>query len=265
MLRPAMPGDALDDRGRVLARAGWEALRDYLADLADLRPRLDNQMPTMPRALTRFDHAMGATYGQANPVGMGVHGQRVIAQAGAAGETMSDADAAELRTFAAALALFLERFPEWRAYRDDPAAPPVDPGAVASSLQRIAEIAEALSGRAEIDDAIPESLVEQVGAARDAPGDALVARGLLASAQNVLSRLGAVALRWVRAEAKDIAGKSWAGVKGAIVAGTVAGVTGLGGAAIDLFANHGTVLLWLAKTFPDKFGWLVNLLQALGL
>ncbi|MCA3454419.1 MAG: hypothetical protein INF45_08910, partial [Rhodobacter sp.] len=157
-LRPALPGDGLDDQARLLARQAWAALRDYLADLAPLRPRLDNQMPTLSRALDRFDVALGADYAVLNAIALGIHGSRITRVAAAASDSLSDADAAEIAAFAAAVALYLERFSAWRDYRriDIPEVP--SPASLAKALPRIDEIVADLFDRDAIAADIPEQL-----------------------------------------------------------------------------------------------------------
>jgi hypothetical protein len=271
-LRPARPGDGLGADAHERARQAWQALRDYLEDLAAIRPRIVNQMPQLERALTRLEDALGAEYEAGNPIAMGINGNRVIAQAGAAGETMADADAAELREFAAALSLFLERFPAWRAYRDETAPPRAEPPRIEEALPEIEAIAEELRERDAIDPAIPESLEQQAGDVRSNPEDALAKRGLKDSLNNFLGRLGeivAVGKRWVANEVKDIAGKTWTGFKAGLVATSV-GLgkqmgDGLVAAARDFFAALAGELKALAAALPLEFGWLVKFLKSLGL
>jgi hypothetical protein len=271
-LRPARPGDGLWEDAHERARQAWQALRDFLADLADIRPRIVNQMPQLERALTRLEDALGADYEAANPIAMGINGNRVIAQAGAAGETMADADAAELREFAAALSVFLERFPAWRAYRDETApAPPAAPG-IEEAIPEIEAITEELREHDAIDPAIPESLEKQAGDVRSNPQDSLATRGLADSLNNFLGRLGeivAVGKRWVAHEIKDIAGKAWTGFKVGLAA-TGVGLgkqigDGLVAAARDFFAALAGELKALAAALPSEFGWLVKFLKSLGL
>jgi len=271
-LRPARPGDGLGADAHERARQAWQALRDYLKDLADIRPRIVNQMPQLERALTRLEDALGADYEAANPIAMGINGNRVIAQAGAAGETLEETDAAELREFAAALSLFLERFPAWRAYRDETApAPPAAPR-IEEAIPEIEAITEELRERDGIDPAIPESLEKQAGDARSNPEDSLAKRGLVDSLNNVLGRLGefVVAIRrQAIVEFKDIAGRTWIGFK----LGLAAGGAGLGkqvgdglvAAARDFFTTRASELRALAEALPAEFGWLLKFLELLGL
>lgn len=260
VLRPARPGDALDAEGSLLARQGWEALREYLADLAHIRPRIGNQMPTMDRALARFEAALGSDYDRANPVSLGTHGNRIMRLAGTAEDSLSAADAAELVEFAAAVALFLERFPVWRAYREEALARPLTAAEALAALQPIEELADELFERPEIDPEIARSLKDQVAEVREQPEDTLASKGLVASTRNVLAKIAELA---------------WRGVKGAGRAATSFGklavdetknaaAKGLAGAALDILLNNARILLHLAETMPKEFGWIVTLLKALG-
>jgi len=260
MLRPATPGDALNPDGSLLARQGWEALRDYLADLADLRPRIGNQMPTMDRALGRFEAALGSDYDRVNPVSLGTHGNRIMRLAGAADDSLSAADAAELVEFAAAVALFLERFPVWRAYREEALARPLTAAEALAALQPIEELADELFERPEIDPEIARSLKDQVAEVREQPGDTLASKGLVASTRNVLAKIAELAWRGVKGTGRELGsiGKmTWEKTKGLTA-------TGISGAALDIFINKARLLRSLAETMPTEFGWIVTVLNALG-
>ncbi|MCA3446595.1 MAG: hypothetical protein INF93_07750 [Rhodobacter sp.] len=260
-LRPALPGDGLGDQARLLARQAWAALRDYLADLTRLRPRLDNQMPTLSRALDRFDSALGADYAALNAIALGLHGSRITRLAAAASDSLGDADAAEIAAFAAAVALFLERFPEWRDYRriEIPEVP--SPARLAGALPRIDEIIGDLFDRDAIAAEIPEQLQMLEQSAWEAPEDALAARGLFASFGNVLSALAHVALRAVKA-----VGRGALKQVGDLVEETrKLALKGVAAAAADIFLNKAAVLTSLAASFPEWFGWITPFLRMLGL
>lgn len=271
-LRPARPGDGLGADAHERARQAWQALRDFLADLADIRPRIVNQMPQLERALTRLEDALGADYEAANPIAMGINGNRVIAQAGAAGETLEETDAAELREFAAALSLFLERFPAWRAYRDEAAPPRAEPPRIEEVIPEIEAITAELRESDAIDPAIPESLEKQAGDVRSNPEDSLAKRGLADSLNNFLGKLGEIVAagnRWVANEVKDTAGKTWTAIKLGIAArgGKWAfdNIDRLSAVARDFFAARSGELTALAAAHPEKFGWLLKFLELLGL
>ena len=260
-LRPALPGDGLDDQARLLARQAWDALRDYLADLAPLRPRLDNQMPTLSRALDRFDSALGVDYEALNAIALGIHGSRIMRLAAAASDSLRDADAAEIAAFAAAVALFLDRFSAWRDYRriEIPEVP--SPARLAEALPRIDEIIDDLFHRDAIAADIPEQLKMQEQSVQEAPDDTLAARGLFASFGNVLSALGHVALRAVKA-----LGRGALKQVGDLLEETrKLALKGVAAAAFDIFLTKAAVLNALAAGFPEWFGWITPFLRMLGL
>ena len=262
-LRRSAGVDGLTTPARDLAQEGWEALRDHLDDLGPLRPKIGNQMPQLARALDRFATAMGAIYGDVRPVALGTHGARVVAMADRPADTMADQDVAELRSFASAIRLFLERFPAWRAYRDGPVPDRVAEGTVAASLDEVGEITVALIDRAEIAAAIPRTLADLAEATAEDPLDPLVSVGLIRSVGNVLSALARAALPALRRMAA--AGRGFARqvreetVKVAVKA-TAVGAFGLAGVAFEVIFNKAAVLTVLAARFPDTLGWLAPFL-----
>ena len=265
VLRRAEVGDALADPARSHARQGWAALRDFLDDLSDLRPRIVNQMPNLARALRRFETAMGTGYDQSQPIALGTHGQLVIRLASAAGESLADADQAVLQEFAAALALFLERFPEWRAYRTSHLDEVIPADRILAANAEIRTIETALTASDGIDPEVPLVLHDLGAAVEDVPLDAVVAHGLLDSVGNVLSALGTVLLRAAKATGgglkffvKTLGEKAAERVAATIVSSPILL------AAYDLFLNKAQALTALATAFPEKFGWLLAFLMAFG-
>ncbi|MBL9046979.1 MAG: hypothetical protein JNK34_06655, partial [Tabrizicola sp.] len=264
-LRPAMPGDGLDENARLLARQAWAALRDYLADLAPLRPRLQNQMPNLSRAFDRFETALGAEYPALNAIALGIHGNRITRLTNAASESLGAEDAEELAEFAAAVALFLARFGLWQDYRrvELPAVP--GPEQVAKALPPIDAIVADLFNRDAIAAAIPEQLSELELAVREAPDDALAVRGLFGSLSNLLGSLAQVTLRGVKAVGRfalrqtlDLAEETrklaLKGIGGALLA-----------SAVDMFVNKATILKALAVSQPEWFWWVPSVLRMFGL
>ena len=226
-------------------------------------------MPNLARALTRFEAALGAKFDSLNPIALGTHGQRVTRLAGAAGETMSDADAADLREFAAAVTLFLERFPEWRAYREAAQARPLDAAAVQRTLPAIGEIEDELLDRVGIDPDIPRVLRDLRRSAEDAPEDKVAGRGLVDSAGNLLSGLAHVLWQGIKATGrgagwfiKEVAKKGAEKVAEKLVDYVSSPAFW---AAVDIFVNKARVLKAIASAYPEQFDWLMRLLQLLGL
>ena len=265
ILRPAMPGDRLDDQGQLLAQQGWEALRDFLADLTDLRPRLGNQMPSAERALARFESTLGVEFDQLNQIALGTHGQRIIRQAAAADETLMAADAAELKEFAASVALFLERFPDWRAYRNAAYQDPPDLKKIKDAADGVDDLARGLEDDESIDPQIPKALHDLADDARQSPEDEIIGRGLLTSAHNVIASLAQVVWRGVKATGKWGVGFGklvWDDTQ-KIASKAIAG--GIVGLASTWVAAKVGVLKALAIALPEWFGWLLPFLAALSL
>lgn len=242
-----------------LAAQGRRAILDYLADLADQRGRIGNALPRLDRAMAALERALGADAQGLNAIAVGTQGQRVIALAEGAVEVLMDEDAADLRAFAGALALFLDQFPDWRAYRDAAAAPV----AAAASVPEVTAVAAALQGLPAVDPGVPAALAGLAADVQDEPADPVLARGLVRSARNVVSALaGAVVSAWRVAgrEARDIGAKWWDAQKKAIVGVAVVGTTTLSAQAVGLFQALAPQLALLAQKLPAEFGWLAGFL-----
>lgn len=268
VLRPAMPGDHLDPDGSLLAHQGWDALRDYLADLADQRDRIGNAMPRLSKALGRFETAMGADFDAMNPIAAGTHGYRIIRLSQRAPEILMDEDADDIIEFAAALALFLERFEEWRSYRDAALTSPPSPESIEATLTETREITSDLLDDDAFDPAIAAELTDQADSLEEDKEDSIVATGLIASLSNwagtVLTKAMPV-LKWIRQEAGEITSDTWSGLKKVIVNAAVTGITTLGIAATSYLLGITTSLRNLATASPEKLDWLLKILNALGL
>lgn len=260
-LRQVPPSDGLAPAERDPAREGWEALLEALEDLSHLRPRLGNQMPGMARALIRFEAALGKAFEEVRPIKLGAAGNRVMALAETAEETLQPADAAELRELAAAIAVFMERFPDWVSYRDKARAAPLDQVKVAETTNLIEELAREVEGREGIHEEIPQSLDDQIAAVKDALRDPVAARGLQDSARNVL--LGLARAGWWAV--KQAGGAVWSFGTLSIQKTMDLAAKSVSVAALDIFANKAGLLHALAKTSPEAFGWLTSFLRALGL
>lgn len=270
VLRPYIPPQGLPETSADMARQGWAAMRDFLADLSTIRPRIDNQLPNLARALGRFESALGASFDQVNAIALGTHGQRVIRLSDSAGETLSPDDTAELREFAAAIALYLERFPTWRAYRREALERPLSGEEVRKALPLVGEIVQALDDRIGIDPAIPGVLRDLGRAAHEDPADLVTSHGWLDSLGNVLSALarglwsaarttGRSLIGFVRQVGGKVSEKAADKIADTILSSPAVV------AAADLFFNKGQVLKAIATAFPEQFGWLANFLRALGM
>lgn len=262
VLRPDVPGTGLDGQAQDLARQGYHALRDYLADLAPIRPRLDNHVPTLGRALARLETALGAAFEAGSIVAVGTHGQRVIRLASATGDSgLAEDDKAELQEFAVALSLYLERFPEWRDYRAGALARPVEPARLEKTLPAIASIEAELMDRREIDPAIPSTLRDLRALAAEEPSDAVANAGLLDSLGNVLAALAHGMWRGIKATGRGVA---WF-LKNVATETAKLAAKGIAAVAADVFLVNGAVLKTIAANFPQHLGWLVDFLRFLGI
>jgi len=175
-----------------------------------------------------------------------------------------DEDAEDLTEFAAALALFLNRFPDWNAYKFDVETSFPDAEIIEGFLPFVHDIADELKDRPEVDRSIPENLEKQIEASEDDLDDALIAAGVFASIGNVLNAVAEKALeavRWAKLETLDIAKKAWDSSKKALAVG----LSGSAAAALDIVITKGATLRILAEKYPDIFGWLEGLLRGIGL
>ena len=265
MLRPAMPGDKLNELAHLRAKQGWDALRDYLADLADQRPRIGNAMPRLEKSMGRLADALGETYESMNPIATGIQGTRFIRLSKGATEALMEEDAADIEEFAAALALFLERFPEWQVYRQDALDHPPNVDLIKSVLPELQDLTGDIAGRPHIDERLPKALESQIETVRDEPEDYLASKGLVASFNNFLGALMDKALpaaKMVKSELGDFSANLWKKAKDGL-AGVI--VTAVGSAALDIVVLKGQILRSLAQTIPQRFGWLEGFLRWLGL
>jgi hypothetical protein len=265
VLRPARPGDGLDEEAHRRAVQGWDTLRDYLADLADQRPRIGNAMPRLERSMGRLETLLNEAYDAINSISVGIQGTRFIRLSKGAQDALLDEDAADIEEFAAALELFLERFPEWRRYKDDAIQQVLDTQDVTDSLPELEDLTEDLAARPWVDDKLPPQLNDLIKAVREDPEDALTTTGLVRSASNVLRAISEKAIagaKILKREGVDILSDAWkktkTGLSVAIASTATAG-------AIAYLASGGTVLRALATRFPEHFGWIEGVLRFLGL
>ncbi len=250
----------LDAASDVLAAQAWAALRNFLEDMADQRARIHNMMPTMAKALARFEDALASQFSRCDPIALGMHGNRIVRLAPSATEYLNAADAAEVTELAAAIALFLERFPAWRRYRDDANPPAYSAQDVAAVIPLIRALDAKLRDHAEIDPDIPNQLDLLTDAATDAPEDGLSTRGLLDSFGNVVSALAIKALTISKLAIKMGLKGTWKVTK--VTLDKSADVA-LNLAATDYFVNNAENLSKLAAKLPAIFEWLSKFLSTL--
>ena len=102
-----------DFRERSVQEA-WRALATILSDLLDDPTGRNN--PTLQRVLNACRGALGKSFDGIQPILLGVHASRLRELARRADEILLPDAAAELTVLSSQLALFLEKFPDWRDY-----------------------------------------------------------------------------------------------------------------------------------------------------
>lgn len=260
VLRRASRGTGLDRDAERRAEAGWRALRVWLDDLGGASERLGNAMPRLGAALRRLDTALGPDFAAVDAIAAGIHGSRVARLAAEAPAVLMEADAADLAAFADEMTALLDRFPDWRAYREDAELRPA-PRALEEVLPEIREIADAMEDRAEVSPEIVDTLADQIEAVGDDPADAVSRTGLARSLRNVLSVLSDAAVgaaERIRRETGDLAARTWETAKKTMA-------TGLSAAALDIVLAKGAALQALSRTLPEQFGWIEGVLRTVGL
>ncbi|MEM6303090.1 MAG: leucine-rich repeat domain-containing protein [Pseudomonadota bacterium] len=267
-LRLIRPEGDTDPDGALMARQGWQSIKDYMDDLADQRGRIDNALPRLGKAMDRLTDALGADFEHLNAIATGTHGNRVIRLSRHAQNALMDEDADDIEEFAAALTLFLERFPEWRAYRDAALADAIPPDDAEAAADLSDTFAESLEDQDEIDPAIPAVIEEQSEAVREDPEDRITSRGLVASVSHVASSLASFALpvlKWAKQEAVDLAKLTWSGLKKAAAGAIVAGSLALAAKATGILTAVAPTLHQLAARYPQLLDWVTKFLNFFGL
>ncbi len=259
--RHAAPEAFAEPAAERRAREAWGALRDYHADLSGLLA--GRNMPSLDRALAAFGGALGADYAELNVFALGTHGRRIARIAESADEVLLEDAAADLREFASAISLYLDRFEEWRSYLGDAAAAPGGAD-LKAARETAAELLDALSVEAWVEVGLPTELRRLDEGLDDAPGDPVVAHGFLGGLRNVVSAIGRKVLDGVRA-ARRLPGRLGAAVVSELqrnIASRAAGA--ITAAALGFLAAQSPKLAALAERLPAQFGWLRDLLAFLG-
>lgn len=244
-----------------LAGQGRQAIVDYLDDLADQRQRIGNLLPRLGRAMAALERTLTQDPDAMNAIAVGTQASRVIALSQATGDDLDRDDAADIRAFAAALGLFLDQLPDWRAYR---AAALPEAAAVAAARPEVDAITDALRDRPAVDAGVADRLAALHDDLRDEPDSRWLALGLARSARNVVAALaGTVVSAWriARREAGDIGARWWDGQKKALAGVGVVGTTALTAQAVGFFDMLGPRLLSLAQKLPAEFGWVAGFLD----
>ena len=254
----AAQGAAKDDAAARRARDAWTALRAYHDEIAGVLT--GRNMAHLDRALAAFDRALGPVPDAMNVFGLGTHGRRIARIAAEADAVLLDDAAADLREFAAAIALYLDRFTDWRDYLSDAEATSAD----ASALRPDAEtLARAFAAEPWSDPAIADGLAAASDAAE--PDEPVGGRGLVASLCNLVGAIGQRALaglRTARRETGRLLRETVVEFRKSIAKRTAQALTV---ALLGFLASQAMRLEALARALPAQLGWISDFLRQLGL
>lgn len=250
-MQAVSPGTGLEPEAEQRARQGWDALRNYLRDLQDLRNRMNN-MPNLQRAIQGLERALGDEFTAMNPVDVGMQGDRVIRLSAACDTYLMDQDPEEVRAMAAQVALYLQRFQSWEAFRQD--APPRDitPDTMRAGGDDLHALSQAVQEEDWIDDQVKDPLTQMIEESVADPQDPLAARAALFSVSNVLDQ---IVQEGVRVKV-DTPGS----VRGGLI---VAGGTAVTSGAVAFLMKHPVLLQRLSHTFNDTLAFLDGFLRFL--
>jgi len=241
------------------AQDGWLALSEFRESFGT-GFHIENYVP-LPGILKCFDRAMGADYASCRPIAVGLHGQRLIALSADAGflATLPTGAEPELKAFAAAIATFVERFPDWQEYCDD-----ADTYAAMTEKDRtaFAQVDQALAATPQADQEFKDEFHSIVVIGSDQEATEIDRKGLESSTRELARALGVKALNGIKSgefvkgqtiEMAQIGQVEWAKWKWR-----------LGGFSLDALDRASPSLRALAKQRPKSFGWLIPVLDYLG-
>ena len=173
--KDGLPRNDANDR----AALGWEALREYRQDFA-LAFNISNYAP-LPSYLASFDRAMGDGYDPARVVRIGVQAQRFVAISLDTSFTINLPSGAvgDLRMFAAEMLVYLNRFPDWVAYRED--AEVVDAASVREAIAEFKSIRDVLNDTPEVTAEVKQEYAAEVAEGTDEKAGETEAKALVAS------------------------------------------------------------------------------------
>ncbi|MCA3447640.1 MAG: leucine-rich repeat domain-containing protein [Rhodobacter sp.] len=240
--------DGLPQRdANARAAMGWEALCEYRKEFAATFS-VSNYAP-LPAYLSAFDRAMGDAYDPARVVMIGVQAQRFVALSRDASftTTLPDGAAGDLRTFAAEMLVYLNRFPDWVAYRDD--AEVIDPDALREVGDALTAIRDTLNGTEEVTDAVKQEYAAEVAEALNAKSTGIEAKAIVSSTRELPRELAEHEARRRRTN-RALAKKGGDYIDGMVVAPL--------GVPYHLALKLEKPLRELARRFPTRLGWLTH-------
>ncbi len=243
------------------AQQGWLALSEFRASFGGSF-HIENYAP-LPAILRDFDRAMGANFASCRPIAVGMHGQRIIAQSYDKGllETLPSGAGAELKAFAAAIATFVERFPDWQAYNADTPSD-AEHGMTDQDRSAFAAVDQVVDDTPQADQDFKDEFHAIVSLGSDSKATEIEMKGLDSSTRELALALGQVALREIKSgaslrreteEMARVGQGEWAKIKWYA-----------GGFTLDALQRASPSLRLLAKNRPKSFGWLTALLDYAG-
>lgn len=206
--------------------------------------------PHVTQSMAAYCRALGSDFQNLRQIALGMHGERLKAQAATAHEFMPDVLAADLKGLAAAHAMFLQHFEDWQAFLDDVKKSPLDPAKAEAARSDARGIITELQGQANIDEEVILSLREQESALNDGgTHDQVRSQGFYRSLDKVLFALFGAVMNFVDDVRKDLRPRAVSLTSGAIVSTPVA-----------MLVDHlcGTRFLSpLASHLSEVFPWLL--------
>ncbi len=234
------------------AALGWEALQRYRLDFAAAFS-IHNYAP-LPAYLASFDREMGEGYDPRRVIGIGMQGQRIIILSKDAEflARLPDGAGGDLRGFAAAIATFVNRFPDWVLYEGLEELDDVSPAAVRAGEAEFRALDAIIFSTPEAREDVKAEYRAEVAEGTDAKAGVPEARGLVASTHEVARALAEDGL--ARRERERRARNAVLARKGGdLYDKTVLAPVGI---SLHVMKRMEGPLRKLAKRFPKKFGWL---------
>ncbi len=248
----AGPGGLPISDANARAALGWEALQRYRQDFAAAFS-IHNYAP-LPAYLASFDREMGEGYDPRRVIGIGMQGQRIIILSKDAEflARLPDGAGGDLRGFAAAIATFVNRFPDWVLYEGLEEPDDVSPAAVRAGEAEFRAIDAIIFSTPEAQEDVKTEYRAEVAEGTDAKAGVPEARGLVASTHEVARALAEDGLD--RRERERKARNAVLARKGGdLYDKTVLAPVGI---SLHVMKRMEGPLRKLAKRFPKKFGWL---------
>ncbi|TAN49711.1 MAG: hypothetical protein EPN26_10885 [Rhodospirillales bacterium] len=185
------------------AKEAYDALKEMAAEIQG--NMAGGNYPHVSQAVAAYCRALGNNFHEFRQVPLGMHGERIKAQAATAHEFMSDALAADMKGLAAAHAIFLQRFADWQEFLDDIKGHRLDPAAAQAARPAALGVIGVLEKQDNVDKEVTQSLVEQEGDLDDGgTNDPVRNQGFYRSLNNVLISLAGRAMMEASRFSRDV-------------------------------------------------------------